>query len=496
MTADQPIIVFAGDLPKATLSRMSDRDYLVRLGRGVYTTDLSSDPRIVAKRHWGEIIGHLYPGAILNGRSALKRMPDTDGAIYIGIDHTPRSTPSIAGIRIIPKKDNPPAPSDRLTPWGLYVPSLGRAIASNVSPSHKTASHPRRNLTVSELTDWVAIATQGNSTAHTETLKASIADLDRSGYIRPSDAERAIQYIDAMHYDIPTVARYDGDTIRRIATLARYLEDNPTTPRPSQSISTAKTILEAMHTNIIEGNVHTLAATKDIIATGTTNNPGESAVYNSWAVATQLPPDLSWVQDPAGFVNTVAIYHRTLAENIPAMAPGHFKRYNNQAGGTVFVPPELVVGTLSKGISLINQMQRPEDQAIALHALLTSVHPFADGNGRLSRLMMNELLEQNGAQRIIITKDTKAQYIDALRRLSDIPGPYVEFMRTAQQTSVDQVMSSASTALPLWTEGLAPALPVRCGKLVLRTQKPCLLFRGHSGMCRSVITHEKYHHVV
>ena len=53
------------------------------------------------------------------------------------------------------------------------------------------------------------------------------------------------------------------------------------------------------------------------------------------------------------------------------------------------------------------------------------VHPFADGNGRVSRIMMNAELTAAGQSKIIVPMVFRPDYIGALRRLSRNGDPEV-----------------------------------------------------------------------
>lgn len=68
--------------------------------------------------------------------------------------------------------------------------------------------------------------------------------------------------------------------------------------------------------------------------------------------------------------------------------------------------------------------------ARALYAmfLVSEVHPFDDGNGRLARLVMNAELSQAGQCRIIIPTLYRETYLDCLRALSREadPKPYIK----------------------------------------------------------------------
>jgi hypothetical protein len=57
--------------------------------------------------------------------------------------------------------------------------------------------------------------------------------------------------------------------------------------------------------------------------------------------------------------------------------------------------------------------------------LVAEVHPFDDGNGRLSRIMMNAELDAGGQSRTIIPTVFRDDYIGALRRLDRANDPSV-----------------------------------------------------------------------
>ena len=64
------------------------------------------------------------------------------------------------------------------------------------------------------------------------------------------------------------------------------------------------------------------------------------------------------------------------------------------------------------------------------HYELVTIHPWADGNGRMSRLIMNHLQFEFGLVPTKVNKDDKAEYIQALvdSREQDTTEPFREFM--------------------------------------------------------------------
>jgi len=64
------------------------------------------------------------------------------------------------------------------------------------------------------------------------------------------------------------------------------------------------------------------------------------------------------------------------------------------------------------------------------HLRLVSIHPWVDGNGRMSRLVMNHLQVEAGQLPTIIYREHKEQYIQALvdSRENESSDPFIEFM--------------------------------------------------------------------
>ena len=101
----------------------------------------------------------------------------------------------------------------------------------------------------------------------------------------------------------------------------------------------------------------------------------------------------------------------------------------------MFVAPELVKGTLAKGFEIYRGLVSPQHRAIFMMFLIAEVHPFADGNGRVARIMMNAELVAAGESRIIVPTVFRNDYIMALKALSQngITGAFIRTMDFAQR---------------------------------------------------------------
>jgi Fic family protein len=69
--------------------------------------------------------------------------------------------------------------------------------------------------------------------------------------------------------------------------------------------------------------------------------------------------------------------------------------------------------------------------------VISEIHPFLDGNGRIARVMMNAELVKANQTRIIIPTVYRDDYLGALRRLTrnNDPSVYIKMLQRAQEFS-------------------------------------------------------------
>ena len=80
-------------------------------------------------------------------------------------------------------------------------------------------------------------------------------------------------------------------------------------------------------------------------------------------------------------------------------------------------------------------LDNPFSRAAYIMFIISEIHPFLDGNGRIARVMMNAELVAAGQTRIIIPTVYRDDYLGALRRLTrnNDPEVYIRMLQRAQE---------------------------------------------------------------
>ncbi|MBZ5499878.1 MAG: Fic family protein [Acidobacteriia bacterium] len=97
-----------------------------------------------------------------------------------------------------------------------------------------------------------------------------------------------------------------------------------------------------------------------------------------------------------------------------------------------YVPPrwEVVGDAMTALFDLLEQETEPGVRAVLGHWLFGYIHPYADGNGRIARFLMNVMLASGGYPWTVIRVEDRTSYLEALDRASidtDIK-PFAEFV--------------------------------------------------------------------
>jgi Fic family protein len=135
------------------------------------------------------------------------------------------------------------------------------------------------------------------------------------------------------------------------------------------------------------------------------------------------------MKNTGGEINAMAGNYNT--------SKGEFRKSTVRAGTRIFpdykkVP--LMVETLcdqtNKAVKKASTFEQKNSLSFELHFNLVSIHPFGDGNGRTSRLLMNYIQSFLGLPLSVVFKSDRIGYIDALElaRKQENTEPFYRFM--------------------------------------------------------------------
>jgi Fic/DOC family len=150
--------------------------------------------------------------------------------------------------------------------------------------------------------------------------------------------------------------------------------------------------------------------------------------FCSYKVVADLTEMTALASTPEEFLQLLRSRHAAILGGRADKRPGFFKEAANCAGDSLFVLPGLVAGTLRAGWEHLAELDTAFERAVYVMFLVSAVHPFDDGNGRLARITMNTELVAGAQSRIIVPTVFRDDYLGALRRLTrqDDPGVLIK----------------------------------------------------------------------
>lgn len=420
------------------LSRRTDRSGrpLRRLAERVYTTNLTEEASSIFRRNAWRIIGALFPGCVISGRTAADARPVVDAETelaWVFLTGPYRRGVSLPGIEIRMNKGSGPLPGD-IPISGLFLASPERHCLENLMAS-RTREGPSRTTgreaverylseqcriggedSLNGLRDRArAIASLLDAQSQFEEINGIVGALlhsrEASGLVTREGKARA--------QGVP----YDPKCVETLDALFAYLSSRPMPRRLDETRGAAAingAFMEAYFSNFIEGTTFLVQEARELVFEGRISAQRPKDGRDVLATFTQLA-DLGRSnpsRDGADLVEELQARHARLMGHRPELLPGRFKTEWNRAGNTVFVAPDLVQGTLLRGHEMLSSITEPFARAVFLHFLVSAVHPFDDGNGRLARILMSKELAIGGLARVIVPTVYRDDYLGGQRALS------------------------------------------------------------------------------
>ncbi|MBI9087798.1 MAG: Fic family protein [Desulfobacterium sp.] len=187
------------------------------------------------------------------------------------------------------------------------------------------------------------------------------------------------------------------------------------------------------NSNAIEGNTLTLKETKvaleGITVGGKTIREHFEAINHRDAIF--FVEELVKKRDGLSEWDIKSI-HQLILKQIDDKNAGVYRNVNVTISGADHVPPDTFqvkdeMGKFIEWYKNDGQKLHPVERAGRVHADCVKIHPFVDGNGRTSRLLMNLELMKDGFPPVVLPVEKRLEYYEALDKAHTV-GDYTPFL--------------------------------------------------------------------
>lgn len=406
----------------------------------IYTTNLRDSIKHIVKRNFFEILKWRLPDAVISHRSASELKPTKTGNFFVTSSSTRKIT-ELKGITLNVMEGKPALDSD-VNLGGLYISSEWRWILENMQASKKKEGESKtfpvefiedklEKIILREGEDGInqfrdkarEIAKRLDMDTEFERLNSIISALlsTHDSNVLSTDSAKA------RSAGIP----FDAERVELFRILYDKLKDYYFPERTDKNASEDSfrlfSFFEAYFSNYIEGTKFTIEDAKKIVDTGIAIPKRIKDSHDILGTFNIISNSHEMSITPASEDELIAILKRRhysmMAERAEDINAGEFKTQNNRAGSTEFVDYTLVEGTLRQGFKFYAALTDPMAKAIFIMFMISEVHPFADGNGRISRIMGNAELFKSGLSRIIVPTVFREDYIGSLKRFTNRKDP-------------------------------------------------------------------------
>ena len=174
------------------------------------------------------------------------------------------------------------------------------------------------------------------------------------------------------------------------------------------------------NTQRIEGSTLTLRETAALLARGITPAGKPLRDVKEAEVHHALFLDLLKERGDLTLARVLSWHHRLFRGTRPDIA-GRIRRHQVAVSGSRFVPPSPVevdplLREFFRWYTRARDGTHPVELAALVHLRFVTIHSFSDGNGRVSRLLMNFVLQRRGYPMLVIPYTGRNRYYTALER--------------------------------------------------------------------------------
>ena len=260
----------------------------------------------------------------------------------------------------------------------------------------------------------------------------------------PIDADKPVDKRIIKPDDNKFIIDLDDNYFDEVDSLKNELDSKRPIPKETlKSLRESINLEWTYNSNGIEGNTLTLRETQ-VVLEGITVG-GKSIKEHLEAInhekAILFLDDLVKNNEPISEWNIKNI-HQLILKDIDNENAGRYRKENVTIKGATHIPPDYlkVPELMEKLILTYNTWNEyhPIIQAALLHGELVKIHPFVDGNGRTSRLLMNLVLMNNGYNPVIIKKESRLKYYEALDK-AHTTGDYTDFVKLVNKLEIEML---------------------------------------------------------
>jgi len=429
----QEVIIGSKERSKE-ISRLEKQGLVRKTAPRLYTSSMEETPEKIIRRNWYRILSDMYPEAFLSHRSALERMPTPAGHIYLTYTYTDNI--NLPGLTIHFLKGPGAIVGDDLFFGTLRASGLARAYMENLQIS-RASGEESKTLSREQLEEKIEafLRTKGQEALNRvrdqarniapllgmekefEMLNQLIADLLGTGISKNLVSPVARARVLGEPMDPDRIELFESLYGQLVAAEFPEFQDQNTSIASYQNFA----FFESYFSNYIEGTEFTIDEAKAIITTGTplpARDEDSHDVLGTYQIVSNRKEMATQPKNAHDFLNLMRERHAILLSARVSKKPGQFKDRNNRAGTSEFVDWQLVTGTLKKGFEWYTMLQHPFAKAAFMMFLISEVHPFLDGNGRISRVMMNAELGAAGLSKIIIPTVFRDDYMGTLKKFT------------------------------------------------------------------------------
>ena len=416
------------------LSDLAKNGQIRRVAPKVYTSNLDASDEDIVRRNLFLIIGKLFPGAVVGYRSAFEMKPTSSGDFFLTYKYTKKV--KLPGLVVHLLEGFGGQAEDTPFVNGLFIACPERAFLENMKASYRKGDNTKC-LPITEVEERLEKVIRVNGEAAINALRdkarllaerlnmeAEFAKLDNiiGALLSTRDSKILTSPLEtARVFGEP----YDPHRYELFQVLFTTLNSDvfPSYPETSLTIEAYRNfaLFESYFSNYIEGTEFTIEDARKIIETNMplpARNEDSHDMLGTFAIVSNRR-EMSVVPNTADeLIDLLQTRHRMLLSARPEKHPGLFKMQNNRAGNSYFVDYELVKGTLKKGFDFYMALRSPFAKAVYMLFMVSEIHPFDDGNGRVSRIMMNAELTHANECKILIPTVFRTDYLDALRKLT------------------------------------------------------------------------------